>query len=58
MANNQWSIVRQQLLDEENLCALVADRLDLPVSHHLLEEGFQLPIIKRCLKDQLRLKRQ
>ncbi|CAF3617050.1 unnamed protein product [Rotaria socialis] len=45
-----------QISDESTLSRLVAARLDLPVSHRLLNKNFKLSIIKRCWEDQLRLK--
>ncbi|CAF1538318.1 unnamed protein product, partial [Rotaria sordida] len=43
--------------DESTLSRLVAARLDLPISQRLLDQNFQLSIIKRCWEDQLRIKR-
>ncbi|CAF1059085.1 unnamed protein product [Adineta steineri] len=42
--------------DENTLSRLVAARLDLPISQHLLSQNFKLSVIKRCWEDQLRLK--
>ncbi|CAF4361581.1 unnamed protein product, partial [Rotaria sordida] len=42
--------------DESTLSRLVAARLDLPISRRLLGQNFKLSIIKRCWKDQLRIK--
>ncbi|CAF0928914.1 unnamed protein product [Didymodactylos carnosus] len=42
--------------DDSTLSRLVAARLDLPISQHLLSKDFKLSIIKRCYEDQLRLK--
>ncbi|CAF4861231.1 unnamed protein product, partial [Rotaria sp. Silwood2] len=42
--------------DESTLSRLVAARLDLPISQRLLDQNFQLSIIKRCWEDQLRIK--
>jgi hypothetical protein len=48
---------RQLLIpDESTLSRLVAARLDLPISQHLLNQNFKLDIIKRCWEDRLRLK--
>ncbi|CAF1600290.1 unnamed protein product [Didymodactylos carnosus] len=47
-----------QIPDESTLSRLVAARLDLPISQHLLNKNIKLSIIKRCYEDQLRLKRQ
>lgn len=44
--------------DEASLTRLVAERLDWPISQHLLDQGFKLSYIKRCWNDQLRLKRE
>ena len=59
-ANNSGSSSKELLLihDESTLLRLVAARLDLPVSQNLLKQNFKLSIIKRCLEDQLRLKRR
>ena len=43
--------------DGITLSKFVEARLDLPISQRLVDEGFKLPIIKLCWKDQLRLKR-
>ncbi|CAF3802521.1 unnamed protein product [Adineta steineri] len=42
--------------DESTLSDLVKQRLDLPISRRLLDQKFKLSIIRRCWKDQLRLK--
>ncbi|CAF1197190.1 unnamed protein product [Rotaria sp. Silwood1] len=42
--------------DECTLSRLVAARLDLSISQNLLDQNFKLSIIKRCWKDQLRIK--
>ena len=47
-----------QIGDEKLLIRLVAARLDLPASQRLLDHPFKLSVIKRCLEDQLRLKRK
>ncbi|CAF3749475.1 unnamed protein product [Rotaria sp. Silwood1] len=42
--------------DENTLSRLAAARLDLPISQRLLDQNFQLSIIKRCCEDQLQIK--
>ncbi|CAF2926476.1 unnamed protein product [Rotaria sp. Silwood2] len=42
--------------DESTLSRLVAARLDLSISQHLLDQHFKLSIVKRCWEDQLRIK--
>ncbi|CAF5123208.1 unnamed protein product, partial [Rotaria sp. Silwood1] len=42
--------------DESTLSRLAAARLDLPISQRLLDQNFQLSIIKRCWEDQLQIK--
>ena len=60
MSNNNSTMNRGQLLipNKKTLSKLVAARLDLPISQRLLNQNFKLSVIKRCWKDQLRLKRK
>jgi hypothetical protein len=44
--------------DESTLSKLVTARLDLPISQRLLDQNFELSVIRKCWKDQLRLKRE
>ncbi|CAF2473108.1 unnamed protein product [Rotaria sp. Silwood2] len=56
--NTNLTTNSQQLLilNKRTLLKLVAARLDLPMSQRLLNQNFKLSIIKRCWKDQLRIK--
>jgi hypothetical protein len=58
MSNDNLTTNSRQLsiLDENSLSVLVADRLKSSMSQHLLNQNFKLAIIRRCWKDQLRLK--
>ncbi|CAF4438976.1 unnamed protein product [Rotaria socialis] len=42
--------------EESTLSCCATARLDLPMCQTFLEKHFELPIIKRCFEDQLRLK--
>ena len=58
MSNTNVTANSGQLLipDESTLSSMVAARLDLPISQRLLNQNFELSIIKRCWEEQLRLK--
>ena len=50
---------RQLVISEkETLSAFTTARLDLPASQRLAERNFDLNIIRRCIDDQLKLKRE
>ncbi|CAF4636392.1 unnamed protein product, partial [Rotaria magnacalcarata] len=52
--NNLVTHTQQSLMtDESTLSRLVADRLDLPISRRLLDQHFELSVIKQCWEDQL-----
>jgi hypothetical protein len=54
---NTTSDSQQELIsDESTLSRLVSDRLDLPISQHLLDRYFKRPIIEKCWENQLRIK--
>ncbi|UJR30929.1 hypothetical protein I4U23_018441 [Adineta vaga] len=55
--NDRSRRARLQIPDENTLSRLVAGRFDLPISVCLVKGGFKPTIVRRCWKDQLRIKR-